>query len=168
MSRKTPIAVIKAAEARALGNSWEAAASASGWPLDQLRRWIRKRHSQWDRVLFRARRDARDSACDEAVPPLRVHLRDKKSKPKIDAATAVANHFSLPESKRRPAKSQKASSESDKIHVTSTESELTELEKEIEASEEERKRREDGEQRDGGQKTEDGGCCVSELNQWPK
>jgi len=107
MSRKIPIAVIKAAEARAQGNSWEATAAASGWPLDQLRLWIRKRTRQWDQAIGRARREARDSACDEAVATLRVQLRDKKTKTKCEAANVVARHFAKGKV-RRPCHSARA------------------------------------------------------------
>src|SRR5262245_58977171 len=144
MSKSIPNAVIKFAEARAQGSSWQAATRESGWSLKGLQRWIRKHPAAWYRELFRARRDARDSACDEAVAMLRVQLRDEEAKTKFEAANAVAKHFATGKVRRpcqsarkhtaRSAKSDETSSESGVIQFSITEAELAELEQEIEAA----------------------------------
>jgi hypothetical protein len=142
MSKSIPNAVVKFAEARAAGSSWQAAARESGWSLDGLRRWIRKHPAAWYRELFRARRDARDSACDEAVAMLRVQLRDEEPKTKFEAANAVAKHFASGKVRKHAARSTKndeTSSESGVIQFSITESELAELEKEFQTEEEERR-----------------------------
>ena len=95
-----PIAIMRAAEARANGLSYAAAAKAATWSLEDLHRWIRKHEWEWYRVLHRARRDARDLACDEAVALLRQQLRDDEKKTIFNAADALAKRFATP--KGRP------------------------------------------------------------------
>ncbi len=91
-----PIPIILAAQARASGLSFKAAADAAGWPLDDLHCWIRKNAKQWYRALHQSRRDTRDSACDEAVAMMRQQLRDAEKKTIFNAADALAKRFAAP------------------------------------------------------------------------
>lgn len=136
MPKSVPNAVIKFAEARAAGLSWSAAAREAGWSLDGLHRWIRRNQVAWYRELFRARRDARDSACDEAVAMLRVQLRNEEAKTKLAAASAVAKHFANSKPAMRSANNSNATSDIDRLVCNMTDSELTKLDQELDAIEE--------------------------------
>ncbi len=90
MNDDIPLPVMRAAEARANGLSMTAAATTGGWTIDGLRRWINRHSAVWYRVLKRARCDARDAACDEAVAYLRKHLRADEDKTSLQAAGGTA------------------------------------------------------------------------------
>jgi hypothetical protein len=104
MHDDVPEAVVRAAEARAQGLSWPAAAEQAGWELHGLRCWIRRYAAQWARVYGRARREAHDAAGDEAVTMLRRRLRDGDAKTVLAAATALIARFAAGKSKPRAAK----------------------------------------------------------------
>jgi hypothetical protein len=103
MHNDVPQAVIRAAEARAQGSSWPVAAEKSGWELPGLRAWIDRHQQQWAREYGRARREAHDTAGDEAVTVLRRKLRDEESKTVLAAATALAGRFAAKKGKPRAA-----------------------------------------------------------------
>ena len=126
MNDYLPIPVIQAAEARALGGSWSAAAEAAGWSVDGLRKWILARQRVWCREVGRARREARDSACDEAVAMLRKQLRAKEAKTILLAASAIARQFAPP---RGRSPSAKAKNDSAGLLDVWTEAELKEFER---------------------------------------
>lgn len=99
MNDEVPNAIFRAAEARAQGHSWPAAAEQSGWELAGLRAWIRRNRSLWHRVLGQARSETHDAACDEAVTALRVQMRAKQPETVISAATALTARLAKPKSK---------------------------------------------------------------------
>jgi hypothetical protein len=101
MNDDIPLPVIRAAEARALGSSLSAAAAEAGWALSGLRRWINRHPAVWYRALARARRDARDAACDEAVAFLRKHLRADEDKTSLQAAGSLTSRFAGTKDKPR-------------------------------------------------------------------
>jgi hypothetical protein len=94
-----PTAILRAADARAQGLSWAAAANEAGWNLPGLRSWIRAHRSLWARELGRARRETHDAACDEAVTMLRRQLRAQTEKTILTAATALAARLAPNKSK---------------------------------------------------------------------
>jgi len=106
MTHSVPKPVTLAAEARARGASWPAAAEEAKWELAGLRLWVRDHPREWARTLGRARRDNRDAACDEAVAVLRRQLRSDTDKTAFQAAAALAGRFG--QARRRAAPADKA------------------------------------------------------------
>jgi hypothetical protein len=102
MPHSTPNAIARAAEIRAHGGSWPAAAETARWTEYGLRRWIRSHPALWAREVGRARRESRDEACDESVAVLRRKLRDDADKTALDAAKILGGQFA-PKKKPRPA-----------------------------------------------------------------
>ena len=98
-----PPEIFRAAEARAMGASWEAAAMRAGWEMAGLRAWIRRHLPLWYRALARARRDQQTAACDEAVAVLRKHLRNDEAKSCLRAAESLTATFSpMKPARRKP------------------------------------------------------------------
>src|SRR5262249_18477181 len=69
-----------------------------------LRGWVRDHPGPWARALGRARREARDAACDEAVAMLRRQLRSEEDKTVFRAAAALAARFGAARGRGRAAK----------------------------------------------------------------
>lgn len=92
--RGLPPGVIAAVQLRAQGYAWEACASAAGWTVAELHTWVHHHQRLWYRELFRARRDIRDGACDEAVSMLRTKLRKGDDDLVLRAANSLASNFS--------------------------------------------------------------------------
>jgi hypothetical protein len=103
MNDAVPNAILRAAEARAQGLSWSAAAEQAGWQLPGLRAWIRRNRKSWHRVLGQARSEIHDAACDEAVTMLRRQLRASEPETAIAAATALTARLGKPKPKPKPA-----------------------------------------------------------------
>jgi hypothetical protein len=131
-----PNAVIRAAEARATGWSWPAAAKEAGWTLTGLRRWIRDHEKLWYRELYRARREARDIACDEAVAVLRKQLRAEEDKTTFQAAATLATKVGSRAGQRRAAKAGAAPTTMTELLDAMTEDEWAAFEPHVDAAEE--------------------------------
>jgi hypothetical protein len=137
MNDEAPNWILRAADTRAQGGSMLAAAEACGKPHGCLRHWIRLHKRAWFRVLQSARREARDSACDEAVARLRQQLRADEQKAIFEAAAAIAKNFPLPELKPRPGR---PSGDADPLHEWMTavpDGVTTRVDQHLQASEEE-------------------------------
>ena len=91
MPHDIPSAIARAAEVRAHGGSWPAAAQAAGWTAAGIQRWIRGHRQLWACEVGRARRDSRDEACDESVVALRKKLRAKTDKTVLEAAKIIGS-----------------------------------------------------------------------------
>lgn len=100
MCDDVPEPVLRAAEVRAHGGSWQLAADEAQWSLAGLRTWIRRHQALWARELGRARREARNAACDEAVATLRKHLRTREAKASLGAASTLTARFAGPDVKK--------------------------------------------------------------------
>ena len=88
MTRRQPSAsqLRKAAEARAGGASWEAAAALVGRKADTVRRWPAVYPERWARAVQAAERQLLADATAESVHTLRRQLRSDDEKASRDAA----------------------------------------------------------------------------------
>lgn len=93
MPRHIPLAIVRAAEVRAHGGSWAAAAESGGWTARGLHRWVRLHVELWAREVGRARRFSRDEACDESVAVLRSNLRGKDRKLALESTKVIGSKF---------------------------------------------------------------------------
>ena len=98
-----PEPVARAAEVRAHGGSWQKAAEEAMWSLGGLKTWIRNHEAIWARELGRARREARESACDEAVAVLRRQLRTDDARAMLTAADKLTARFAGSTEKKQEA-----------------------------------------------------------------
>src|SRR5688572_24708455 len=84
--------VVRAAELRAEGQSWEQVARALGCPQLTVRKWSEEYPAFWADHLETARIEVREQANDEAVAVLRTLLRSEDDKVRRDAARELVRH----------------------------------------------------------------------------
>lgn len=100
VTRKIPTQFPAAAELRARGSSWEAAAKELGKNEKTLREWSKKFSREWAAALRKFEAQIAKEATAESVLTLRKQLRSEDEKVAREAAAAIIKYAAT---RRKPA-----------------------------------------------------------------
>jgi len=98
-SKKLIPLIERAAQLRAIGQTWDQIARKMHRSGDDIRRWPKRFPEFWETVISESRREAVCEARDEGVTALRTLARSKNEKVKCSASTKLAG---LPKDGEKP------------------------------------------------------------------
>ena len=90
-SKKLIPLIERAAQLRAIGQTWDQIGRKMRRSSNDIRRWPKRFPEFWDKVISESRRLAVDEARDEGVTALRSLLRSEDEKVKCSASTKLAD-----------------------------------------------------------------------------